>query len=329
MINSKYQITVIGAGSFGSRHLQGLTKINRDLSITVIDPNPNALDLAKQRYKEMPHNSHVRSIDYLESINNIDFDIDVAIIATTADIRRNVIENLLSRLIVKFLILEKVAFQSVQDFSDVFQLIKSRNSKAWVNCPRRMVPLFQDIRDRATQYENITMHVTGSNWGLASNTIHMLDLFAFITGRSNLTIDPSKLDKKIYESKRTEFIEFGGRLIAQTEAGDSLELLDDRAANLPLLMSIETGGEKFEIHQSENLCKVFPRINNGESKEMPFHFPMQSELTSIQIEQILKSGTSSLTSIEESFILHKSMLKAFNEHLSNIESSQITICPIT
>ena len=42
-------IAIIGAGQIGSRHLQGLTKIKQSINITVIDPNPAALKMAKKR----------------------------------------------------------------------------------------------------------------------------------------------------------------------------------------------------------------------------------------------------------------------------------------
>ena len=50
------RIAIIGAGQLGSRHLQGLTKIKQDIHITVIDPNPSALEIARQRFVEMPEN---------------------------------------------------------------------------------------------------------------------------------------------------------------------------------------------------------------------------------------------------------------------------------
>ena len=173
------------------------------------------------------------------------------------------------------------------------------------------------------------MRVTGSLWGLASNTIHMLDLLAFVTGRKNITVDASGLDKEIYISKRPGYIELGGRLTAQTEAGDVLELVDNREAAFPLLMHIETDEEIFDINQTDSLCKLTPRHGPNEPSEWHFNIPAQSALTGLQVEQILEEGVSSLTSLEESFLLHRPMLDAFNEHLSSLGNRKITVCPIT
>ena len=57
--------------------------------------------------------------------------------------------------------------------------------------------------------------------------------------------------------------------------------------------------------------------------------PYQSDLTAKQAEQIFDTGDSYLTSLEESYLLHKPMLAAFNLHLSSILNKQVTVCPIT
>jgi hypothetical protein len=65
--------------------------------------------------------------------------------------------------------------------------------------------------------------------------------------------------------------------------------------------------------------------SNGKS----YYVPLQSELTGIQVERILKDGKSQLTSLNESYLLHRSMLLAFNQHLENISGSFSNNCPIT
>lgn len=314
----------------GSRHLQGLTRTNQEVDITVIEPNSAAMEVTKKRYNEMPANPLVRSISFLKALDDIDLDIDISIIATNADVRRNVVVSLLSRVNVRYLILEKVVFQSIHDFEFINQFLRERNVKAWVNCPRRIVPIFRELRQKTIHKEDTAISVTGSKWGLASNTIHMLDLLAFITGRKKISIDASGLDKKIYESKRPGFIELGGRLVAHTEGGDVLDILDDREANLPLLIHIETDEQIIEINQTENSCRIFHRnVAQKETIDMPFHIPAQSELTSKLAEQILEKGISDLTSLEESYLVHKPMLDAFNAHISSVLGKQITVCPIT
>ena len=118
-----YQIVIIGAGQIGSRHLQALSLIDRDITVSVFDPNKESLELAKKRFEELPENKFVRSVSYFEALDGLNDDIDVAIIATNADIRRQVIEQLLQKVRVRFFILEKMAFQSVEDFENIMALL--------------------------------------------------------------------------------------------------------------------------------------------------------------------------------------------------------------
>ena len=78
MSESRAHIAIVGAGNLGSRHLQGLTKINQAIDITVIEPYPYAMDLAKKRYDEMPVNPLVRSISCVSSLKGISQDLDLA-----------------------------------------------------------------------------------------------------------------------------------------------------------------------------------------------------------------------------------------------------------
>ena len=96
------RIAIIGAGQLGSRHLQGLTKIKHDIHITVIDPNLPALEIARQRFVEMPENPLIQSVAYLDSFVEFVQPVELAIIATNADVRHKVIEELMSKVVSLF-----------------------------------------------------------------------------------------------------------------------------------------------------------------------------------------------------------------------------------
>ena len=69
--------------------------------------------------------------------------------------------------------------------------------------------------------------------------------------------------------------------------------------------------------------------NVKETIKQPFNMPLQSELTAKLAEQILDCGHSDLTPLDESYLLHRPMLDAFNAHLSSILKEPVTVCPIT
>ena len=53
-------IVLIGAGKLGSRHLQALAKLSISATIYVIDLNSNAIEVAKERFHEIPYNPNIK-----------------------------------------------------------------------------------------------------------------------------------------------------------------------------------------------------------------------------------------------------------------------------
>ena len=331
MIHNKSipHIAIVGAGQLGSRHLQGLAKIDRDIQITVVDPNPAALERSRQRFDKMPPNVHIRSIRYIDTHENFDNKLDISIIATNADVRRKVIETLLSKVQIKYLILEKIAFQSVPDFHKVISLLKSKKIKAWVNCPRRMYPFFKNLKAELNHEDRILIKQEGNNWNLASNAIHMLDLFAFLIEKTLFLFDASGLDGKVYKSKKNGFVELGGILEAKSARGDKLTLIDNKESKDQFVLSITSENHRYMIYQFDEKVFSAHRNDGWEEKEELIKLPLQSELTHLAINQILDTGKCDITPIMESFALHKPMLDAFNMHLSAIHGKSINVCPIT
>ena len=80
-----YNILLVGSGQLGSRYLQGLSRINNDLEIFVVDPNLNALSIAKDRFEEMTKNTFSHSVNYYQDFNELGNEFDLGIIATNAE----------------------------------------------------------------------------------------------------------------------------------------------------------------------------------------------------------------------------------------------------
>ena len=323
------RIAIIGVGQLGSRYLQGLTKVNQAIDIAVVDPNLCALESARKRFVEMPENPLIQSVAYFDSLEKLNEPVELGIISTTADVRRDVIEKLLDSSQVRYLILEKVVFQSVVDFEAVIPLLKKKGIQSWVNCPRRMFPFFRELKARTINAPQVSLTVEGSHWGLACNAIHMLDLLAFLTGQTKFEIDAANLDRQVYTTKRKGFIELGGELCATSQRGDTLTLIDRRDHGKKLKMSIWFDGMVIEADQMDGRACEYPNGRREEAISKAFSTPLQSALTSIQVEQILQSGNSQLSSLDESYLLHKPLLEAFNHHLSDITNQQNLVCLIT
>ena len=68
-----YNVAIVGAGQLGSRHLQGLSKVNININISVVDPKKHSLQLARSRFNEMRLNDNILSITVsIFSNSNID-----------------------------------------------------------------------------------------------------------------------------------------------------------------------------------------------------------------------------------------------------------------
>ena len=172
-------IAVIGAGELGSRHLQALVKLPGDGIIQVVDPKNNSLEVARQRIEQVS-SSFTGTITFLNNISELADELDIVIVATNSNVRKNVIVEVLTCKKVNYLILEKFLFPRIEEYQIVADLLVKCKTIAWVNCPRRMLDFYNELKK--TLNGNIHIAVTGNGWGLGCNGIHLLDLMAYLTG---------------------------------------------------------------------------------------------------------------------------------------------------
>ena len=324
-----FHIAIIGAGQIGSRHLQALKLIDRNIAVSVVDKNAQSLELSQERFEEIDFNEHVQSVSYLETLDSLDHDVDIAIVATNADVRRRVVEQLLQHVQVRYMILEKVGFQSVPDFKAIIDLLDAKKIKAWVNCPRRMYPFYQEIKKYFHVDEHIFFNLFGGGWGLACNSIHFLDLFAFITGHNGILLNGSGLDRSVKQSKRKGYKEFTGILRGVTDNGSAISLLDYHGSLAPSVIHIQGKNSNLIILESQGSALISQSDHDWAWQEVTFSKPYQSQLTHLVVQQILDTGDCVLTPLKESFHIHKPMLKTFIDHLEKITGKKINKCPIT
>ena len=209
-------VAIIGSGNLGRHHMAGVSLSENNLHIHMVDPNQIALKEAKKRFDTIGINSKNKKISFHSGIKILPNNLFIAIIATNADIRKEIIEALIKHCKLKYMIIEKVVFQKSKDFEPVTKILKEKNIRTWVNFPRRVFDVYKKIRNQVSG-QNISMEVLGNEWGLACNSIHFIDLFSFITNDSNFNFDCNSLDEAIYESKRKNFKELKGSFKLKTK----------------------------------------------------------------------------------------------------------------
>ena len=296
-----------------------------------MDPSPAALKIARIRFDEILSDNTNISVSYCLQLEAIPSQIDLAIIATNADVRMQVIKKMLSLIKIKYMIIEKVAFQTVEDCVDAVKLFNKKKIGAWVNCPRRLHPLFSKLKDNMVNRTHRFIKVRGSKLGLASNAIHMLDLFSFLFGDQDISVNLSKLHPRIYPAKRKGFIEIGGTVTFKNNKGDLLSLTDNMQK--AQVTEMEFGYNKKKLLTIDNNNKSFSQYNQKQKIIIngDFIMPLQSDLTRPVLEEILNTGSCGLTPLDESMKLHIAMLKGFIDHISKYSATEINqeFCPIT
>lgn len=325
------KILLVGAGQIGSRHLQGLARSTLGLTIEMLEPRASAREIAAARFGDVTPTGGAKELRSIENLDQSSFDgsADLAIIATTAAVRCDVIQNVLDRLTIPFLVLEKVLFQRISDVDNVEKLLAERSCLAWVNCSRRMLTYGTQLR-RLFSGEVVSIHAHGANWGLGSNGIHLLDFLAFLSGASHpdgWNVDC--LDKTSYKSKREHYWEFGGRLGFHLPGGHEIVMEDNKSGTAPLVIEIEGRHARATIVESTGLMTLSTRDNRWKTETFRIDVPHQSELTNLVAEDILSGGSCSLTDYGESARLHRAYLGALLEHIENVTGVSHDVCPIT
>ena len=327
MIQDKlFKIVLIGGGQLGSRYLQGIIASKLNLEIFVVDPLQASHDICIERIKEVNKNFDFNKYHSMFSIENLPKKIDLVIISTQADIRFQILKNLLDlEHEIEFMILEKILFQNIDDYDPSLELIKKNNIKCWVNCSRRTLPIYEKIKSEHINHLVCDVELTGGEWGFISNSIHFLDIISFFTENNKIAI--SLLDKLVKPSdsisKRKGIYESSGEL--QGSCGNiNFKFISEKGSSENHILKIKTDMSCIEI---DEVNKRVTYTKNNIRHEENFTFPNLSEMAGHFIESILLEGVCALTDIETSIILHKPFILEINSYFKN--NFDLDICPLT
>lgn len=305
-------IAVIGAGQLGSRHLQALHAVKHPLRIQVIDPSPQSLQTAQERYESLGPSQH--QVRYSEALDASAGQIDIAIVATNADYRRAAVETALQKNEVKFFILEKYLFNKRADYQAVHELLKKHHSQAWVNCSMRTQTIYASLKQELGGAP-VDFIASGSQYGLITNAIHFLDYLAFLTDQDEFTVDTSSLDQNPIPSKRKGWLELNGTLRVYGAKHSSGTFICYPTGTAPIFMSFLTPQARYLTRDAEQKAFVAKEETNWTWSEIPAPVPFQSAMTTKVVEKLLADGTCSLTPYDLSMKLHLTLLEALHKFL--------------
>ncbi len=323
-----YRIALIGAGQLGSRHLQGIAKSQVDIAIEIVEPYESSRKMAEQRYHEIEKNIHVKNIQFMESLDSLSDQLDIVIIATNADVRLNIVKELLSIKKVNKLILEKVLFQTVEAYYEVEDLLSQTQTECWVNHPRRMFPFYQNLKKELEKAKQINYTVQGGDWGIGCNGLHFIDHLAFLSEKEDLTISNNFLDPLLYQSKRANNVEFNGMI--NGIIGNHLFSLYSNSEYCPLTLTITSDVLSVYIDESRGFVRMARKENGWQWEEFNQKIIFfQSELTNRLIEDLILTDTCMLPTYKEAMALHIPFIETLLIHISKVSGNKMILCPIT
>ena len=315
-----YRVLLIGCGSLGFRYLQGLTSVDLILDITIVDP----VDSSLARAQEFINNgSGIKFLHTFRVFNNFDLihgEYELAIVATSADVRSTVVQIISKYSAVRYWIFEKVLAQSVGQI-DLIQKCASLSDKSWVNTSRRSMEWHKKIKSELNQTKIMLLERIGSDWGMACNSIHFIDYLAWISDEKVIEVNISNLESKWCKSKRTGFYEVLGEIEVLYSRGSKAILSCKENAEDQGIM-IHSSNDNWVIRESEGVASQMDKVIYGELEN-------QSTMTKGLVERILLNGESELTTLSESSEMHKLFINSMLSHWNALNARNDKVIPIT
>jgi len=326
----RWTIAVIGCGNIGSRHLQGLARLQHPSDIYGIEPIEAHLTQAKGRVDEIPPQENL-SFKYHATLDALPPSIDLAVVVTGASTRRDALHAVLAGRTVRALILEKFLFQRLVDYDDVERLLTSRGIPTWVNTPRRAWPGYQALQKRILGQGPFTLLADGDGRNrLATSVIHFVDMGSFLFGSDlPFELDGSQLRVSDKESRHSGVIEFDGVMTGRSEKGDCLVLRSRPNSEPDRLMTIMTDTELITIDEGDQKVRFEKAEGPYSVTQSEFPIVFQSSLTGTMARNIIDYGRCELPTFAASARLHRECLKAFLQALGQSRDNATYVCAVT
>ena len=307
-------ILLSGAGQLGSRHLQGMASSSWPLDIHIHDISSDSLSMSQGRWEEVKVRKAKHNVFFHKTYETLPKHIDVAVIATTADIRPQVIAEITRHTHVEHWILEKILAQSEAALDHICSSV-SNTQKAWVNTPRPSLPWHQEIKATFGHKGAMTLRVDGGAWGLACNAIHFLDMLAYWTGETLVEIGTEHLEPNWIKAKRAGNMEVMGTMEARFSGG-SRALLSARPGDVFYTFEFNDGELDWKMNEEAGTAL------RSDGLTMPGRIPYQSEVTGLLIDKLLRTGECELPGLEQSAQMHRVFLRSLLKHWqSHVDTS--------
>lgn len=294
------KVIIIGVGKLGIKHLEAILISQIPSLIWVVDTNNESISSAKQLKID---NFNSSSLNFCNRIPEKGY-FDLAIIATNSKNRFEIAQELLTKNSVKNLILEKIVFPVSSEYVWFKKLIDESKTTCFVNLPRRLFPHYKLIKEFTKNSNSFEAKISGSSWGMLSNSLHFIDLIHFLFSEECSYIDLSK-STDFFPSKREGYFEANGNIqLNFSNKGKVLIECKEGEFN-EILISLRFDGKEIEIREKlASSMKFSWELNPREIQSL-----MVTQTTASIFGQLIEENKCELPKYDE----------IYNEHLLFIQ----------
>ncbi len=315
----KRKILLIGCGNIGYRHLEGLLNTKLNLEIAIIEKSNLRLNELDKEFKKKKFKNKKIFLSNDFSIKNVKF--DLVICATTSLKRYSLLKKLLLKFKFSKILIEKLAFQNINDFRKALILFNKNKIICWVNCPRREQKIYKEIKSANKNFDKLSIKVSGNRWNLGSNSIHFFDLYYFLSNNLSTFSQNKEILKKI-PSKHHNFLELTGKIKLRNK--NNLIYLNDKKKNKDIVVKVETLKKRYYINETKKFVRIYSKDKSLVKK---IEILKQSQLTKKIVKRIINNDQISLPTLSEAFLSHKLLYSSFKKYF--YKKGKVFNCPIT
>ncbi|MFQ6026874.1 MAG: hypothetical protein ACE5Q6_05085 [Dehalococcoidia bacterium] len=328
---AKYRVLIVGCGQLGSRHLQAVASLPLVREVELVDPRPEGLELGRERLAQISNLQPSITFRWLSSLEEATPSGDLCIVATQADIRCQVVHQVVDQLKYSNFLLEKLVAQSTSEYLGLLQFSQENSLRVWVNCKARAHFSHQRAKSKLDPAEPITFSHIGGNHGLANNGIHAADLFVFYDGTDHIEAAGANIDPILHSTKRgSDIYDLSGTLYGSSEKGSPFILSFAASHTGPAHFSITSPRYRAFIDDMSKLFYESTLENDWAWRQVPFDANlMVSHMTRSFAADILQLGTCELPTLEECFPAHQYILNSLRPCFNQLLSTKDERCPVT
>jgi hypothetical protein len=323
------KIAIVGCGQIGSRHLQGLSRLNKRTTIYLVDKSDESIKIAKERFEDaVDQDKRGKFSLRVRNIDGIEEDLDMVIIATGSINRAELTKELVLHNRIKYIVFEKFLFQNKSDYVEIQSLLKENNIKAWVNQWMSSSEAFNEMLYWFDS-EPEKVAISGNNWGMACNSVHFIDFFDSASNRKGVHIVDYSIDERVIKSKREGYFELTGKMDFTSDNNMKLNISSESVGDeVAINILIKGGSKKLEAKLSLGALEVDYYNKNNEIIRKKYTLPMQSESTGSLVDRIVTYSECELPTYQQSMGHHLLLFKCF-ENAFKTTSGSVVGCPVT